>query len=131
MQQILGIGIDSVEIERFTGWHTYSHKSLRRIFSETEIAYCLATPAKSAERFAARFATREAFLKALHLAMPQYKTHLLTVCKAVQIFTSANRAPHMIIDWKLLNRQDSPAINCLVSWTHTKVTATAIVLINK
>lgn len=66
----LGIGIDSVDIERFTEWHTYPRQSLSRIFSDQEIDYCLECPTKSAERFAARFAAREAFLKALHQAMP-------------------------------------------------------------
>lgn len=128
--QTVGLGIDSVEIERFKEWHTYSHKSLRRIFSETEIAYCLATPAKSAERFAARFAVREAFLKALHQAMPQYKIPLLTICKAIEIVKTANSAPHMIIDRKILNIEESPSFNCSVSWTHTRTVATAIVLIS-
>lgn len=123
---ILGIGIDSVEIERFKEWHTYSEKSLSRIFSESEIAYCLSCPAKSAERFAARFAAREAFLKAFHQAMPAINIPLLTLCKAIKIAKAANGAPLITIDWPLLK---SEPLCCLVSWTHTKATATAIILI--
>ena len=29
---ILGIGIDSVEIERFAHWHTYAHKTVTNAF---------------------------------------------------------------------------------------------------
>ena len=125
-----GIGIDSVEIERFKEWHTYPHKSLRRIFSESEIDYCLAVPAKSAERFAARFAVREAFLKALHQAWPDLKIPLLTICKAIAIIKTPNGAPSILINGKLLKLAAS-SIACSVSWTHTKTVATAIVLIER
>ena len=60
---IKGIGIDSVEVARFAHWYSYPHASLRRIFSNTEIDYCLARTAQSSAHFAARFAAREAFLK--------------------------------------------------------------------
>ena len=62
---IIGIGIDAVAIDRFNTWHTYPQEKLLRIFSEQEISYCLNNKQKSAERFAARFAAREAFFKAL------------------------------------------------------------------
>lgn len=62
---VLGIGIDSVDIARFEQWHTYSHKKLLRVFSPAEIAYSLENPTKSAERFAVRFAAKEALFKAL------------------------------------------------------------------
>lgn len=126
----VGIGIDSVEIERFKEWHTYSEKSLRRIFSPSEIVYCLAVQAKSAERFAARFAVREAFLKALSSAYPTIKFSLLTVCKAIEITKTSYGAPQALINWKLLNLSESN-INCHISWTHTQLIATAIVMIEQ
>ena len=55
---ICGIGVDSVEIERFALWLDYSKKRLSRIFSLEEIEYCLQQKNKSAERFAVRFAAR-------------------------------------------------------------------------
>jgi holo-[acyl-carrier protein] synthase len=60
---ILGIGTDIAEVVRIA-------KSIendlfkKRIFSETEIAYCNIKTNK-AENYAARFAAKEAFLKAL------------------------------------------------------------------
>ncbi len=62
---IIGIGVDSVEIERFSHWSTYNYKQLSRIFSAQEIEYSLSISAKSAERFAVRFAAKEAFVKSL------------------------------------------------------------------
>lgn len=121
------IGIDSVEIERFKQWHTYPKKSLLRIFSEEEIAYCLQSPAKSAERFAARFAVRESFFKALHQAIQPTKIPFLTLCKAIATHITGNGSPQIIVDWDLLNREP---MHCSVSWTHTNTIATAIVLIH-
>ena len=128
-QNSIGLGIDSVDIHRFALWHTYSQKSLTRIFSSEEIKYCLSIPAKSAERFAARFAVREALLKALRQAMPEAQIPLLRLCAAVQITTNSNSSPHLLIDWPVLNATSAPAIICLASWTHTALTATAIVII--
>ena len=56
---MIALGIDSVDIERFSDWYTMPDR-YKRIFSDTEIAYCLSVPAKSAERFATRFAASRA-----------------------------------------------------------------------
>src|SRR5581483_3149750 len=126
---IKGIGIDSVEIERFKDWHAYSNSSLSRIFSKQEIDYCLSVPAKSAERFAARFAVREAFLKALQQVFLNTNFALLTVCKAIQIDKTANGAPIIAIDWKKLKVENPKNISFSISWTHNKTDATAILII--
>lgn len=82
---ILGIGIDLVEIERFADWHTKPVSSLERIFHPDEIAYCLSEPAKSAERFAVRFAAREALYKALSSLEKYKRTPFLTLCKKIWV----------------------------------------------
>ncbi len=61
---IVGIGTDIIEIDRFASWRSRPYKQLRRIFSHDEIGYALSNPTKAAERFAARFAAREALYKA-------------------------------------------------------------------
>ncbi|MDR3549910.1 MAG: 4'-phosphopantetheinyl transferase superfamily protein [Candidatus Babeliales bacterium] len=119
---ILGIGIDSVEIERFVHWTTFPQKSLERIFSAPEIEYCLSCPAKSAERFAARFAIREALLKALQSAFPEERLALLAICKAIRIEKTDSGAPIAYLTG--LYPQN---FSIKISWTHTKTTATAIV----
>ena len=62
---IIGLGIDAVEVDRFEHWHTYNHKKLSKFFAQEEIDYCLSLPIKSAERFAVRFAAKEAGMKAI------------------------------------------------------------------
>lgn len=62
---IEGIGVDIEQIGRFeekpfeTNEHFY-----RKVFTEDEIAYCLAQP-QPAQHFAARFSAKEAAIKAL------------------------------------------------------------------
>lgn len=130
---IVGLGIDSVDIVRFAEWHTKSKKELERIFSTQEIIYCLDTPALSAERFAARFAAREAFFKAFQATHPQATIPLLTQCKAVSVKNGPQGAPELIVDWAILERkmasQQIKPLRSLISLTHTETTATAVVVL--
>jgi len=63
---IIGIGIDLVDVRRIEGiifrWH---EKFLRRIFTEAEIRYCN-NKKNPAQRFATRYAAKQAFIKALY-----------------------------------------------------------------
>ncbi len=63
--QIIGIGLDATEIPRIAETMTrYGDRFLTRIFTEGEIAYCQARRL-AAQHFAARFAVKEAAMKAL------------------------------------------------------------------
>lgn len=63
------IGIDLVQVSRIAeSLERFGERFLRRIFTEGEIAYAAAEPAQMAERLAARFAAKEATIKALRLA---------------------------------------------------------------
>jgi len=131
---IVGIGIDSIEIDRFAHWHTYAPTTLQRIFSPAEIDYCLSTPNKSAERFAARFATREAFFKALCMINPDMPIPFLTICKNLQIQGSNKSPQQLIVHWEKLGKNNftKDVISRLavhLSITHNKSTATSLVII--
>ena len=128
---IKGIGIDSIEIARFTHWHLYSDAQLSRIFSETEIIYCRSTPVKTAERFAVRFAAREALFKALSNALPNHKIPFLRLCKAVSITKNHSGKPELAIKWKTITDHDMQACTAWLSCTHTQTTATALVILEK
>lgn len=106
---IKAIGTDIVAIARFADWHTRNPRSLERLLSTQEIAYCLSTKALSAERFAVRFAAREALFKAL-CAIPELPSvPFLTVCKNMQVvYTLGSSAPTIIVDWAQLYPQSSP-----------------------
>ncbi len=123
-----GIGIDSVEINRFADWHTYNQYQLRRIFSEQEIIYCQQTLRLSAERFAVRFAAKEAFFKAWNSALPEKYAPFLTFCKAVSLKHGPHNSPNLAIHWDLLPSIGQTIIP-LVSLTHTRTIATACVFL--
>ena len=61
---ILGIGTDIVEVERVKKKVESDHGFREKIFTQVEIDYCESQTNK-AENYAARFAAKEAFLKAL------------------------------------------------------------------
>ena len=62
---IVGLGIDIAEINRIeTAIHRYGDHFLRRLFTPAEIEYCEGYRNRF-ERFAGRFAAKEAAMKAL------------------------------------------------------------------
>ena len=60
----LEVGIDCVDIARFDEEAISNRKFLEKIFSKDEIQYCKGR-AKPSQHFAARFAGKEAIIKAL------------------------------------------------------------------
>ena len=122
---IKGIGIDSIEIARFRLWHTYSYRQLSRIFSSGEIDYCLSNIIKSSERFAVRFAAREAFFKAF-APLQKKELFFLTVCAKISIFHTNQEAPHLLVNWPDLEHEP---LTTHISLTHTKNIATAVVIL--
>ena len=62
---IIGIGVDLVDVRRFESIiYRWKHRFLQRIFTDEEIRYCN-NKKNPAQRFATRFAAKEAFKKAL------------------------------------------------------------------
>lgn len=62
------VGIDLVRVSRVAeSLAQFGERFLRRVFTDGEIAYANAAPALAAERLAARFAAKEAAVKALGL----------------------------------------------------------------
>lgn len=123
------IGIDLVEINRFKQWHVYSDCQLSKLFSKQEIIFCRAIPLKSAERFAARFAAKEAFFKAL-APYAKETPPLLAVFKSIEIVTSRSGAQFRILWEQLIHHYQLPAVHLLVqlSISHTGTTAGAVVV---
>ena len=61
---IVGVGCDTIEIERIAR-AIKSESFIRRVFTAEEAAYCQRRGQQAAASFAARFAAKEAVLKAL------------------------------------------------------------------
>ena len=123
---ILGIGVDIIDIKRFSLWHTYSQKKLQRIFSAHEIEYCLENTRKSAERFAARFAAREALYKVLSNAYPEVTLPFLTLCAHTTIKKIG--APP-VLELRSVCGIDSKKFIIHLSLSHSREQATAFVIL--
>ena len=89
---VVGIGVDIVEITRLEKAFAQPHgeRLRRRLFTEQEIAYCEQTARKS-ERYATRFAAKEAVRKAIGAVTP------VTVLgwHEVEIISSIEGAPQL------------------------------------
>jgi len=62
---IVGTGVDIAEVGRIrAAWERFGERFLKRVFTPEEARYCLGKP-NAAERLAARFAAKEAGMKAI------------------------------------------------------------------
>ena len=62
---IVGTGVDIAEVERIqAAVNRFGERFLKRVFTPAELRYCMAKP-NAAERLAARFAAKEAGMKAI------------------------------------------------------------------
>ena len=131
---IVGIGIDCVLIERFAHWFYYSSKQLEKIYSEEELAYIFSNPAKQKERFASRFAAKEACFKALAAIFPQIYLQFYACLPRIEVKRKANGAVYLSIEYKkifpkLVNSKKY--FRSHLSLSHDKVHAHAYVIIEK
>ena len=62
---IVSIGIDIIEVYRIRETIERTPRFVERVFTENERAYCDKKGAAAAQSYAARFAAKEAFLKAI------------------------------------------------------------------
>ncbi len=124
---IIGVGIDAVAIDRFSTWIEYPDAQLLRIISAQEIAYAKSCPRLAPERFAARFAAREALFKALAPHYPDLK--FLTLCRATTISSTDANAPSAQINWQMIGIEQEYGIH--ISLTHTETTAMVVAIIEK
>lgn len=62
---IVSVGIDIVEVYRIRETVERTARFVERVFTEKERLYCESKGAAAAQSYAARFAAKEAFLKAL------------------------------------------------------------------
>ncbi len=123
---IAGLGTDLVEVERIAAAVEKQAGFREMIFSATEIAYCESKTNKY-EHYAARFAAKEAFFKAL-------STGWLTgtVFNEVEIINNEDGKPEIFISGETADTLAPMRItNILVSLTHVKAMASAVVIIEK
>ncbi len=118
------VGFDLTRVSRCANFIWYSSRVLQKIFTRDEIAYCFAVPELAAQRFAVRFAAKEAFYKALCSMHPHLAFPFFLVCRA---FSLKSLAPYdAFVDWKGLGV--TPCL-VLVSVSHEIDIAGAVVFL--
>lgn len=116
-----GIGIDMERVDRF-GKFAYDTRDtfLRRVFTKKELGYCF-SKRKPAEHLAARYAAKEAVVKALGSSR---KTRPRIAYNRIEVAHTKSGAPRVVIHNK---RYADVAVQ--ISLSHTRELAVAIALI--
>jgi holo-[acyl-carrier protein] synthase len=116
--EIVGIGVDLVDVERIQRMMDRHRTFVERVFTAPEIAYCQ-SQASPAECFAARWAAREACRKALG-GVREMRWHDVRVDRA------ATGAPRLALQGASRARMDALRVtDVLVALTHERRMAAA------
>ncbi|MDQ2648315.1 MAG: holo-ACP synthase [Actinomycetota bacterium] len=117
---MLGIGVDLCEVERMRVALARTPSLRARLFTDAEQAYCDRRNDPT-ERYAARFAAKEAVLKAMGLGVG--------ACKwtEIEVERAESGAPSVLLHGGARQLSDDRGIaNWLLTLTHTSHTAEAI-----
>lgn len=119
---ILGTGIDIIEIERIKK-AIKNKRFLERVFTTNEIKYCQSRGAQSAASYAARFAGKEAVLKAFGTGL--VKGTLLDI----EILPDGKGCPHVFLNGFFGEEAKRLEVNKIfISLSHAHAYATAQVI---
>jgi holo-[acyl-carrier protein] synthase len=124
---IVSIGIDIVEVYRIRETISRTSRFVERVFTERERAYCDAKGMAAAQSYAARFAAKEAFLKALKTGWRGKITW-----HDIEIVSVENNVPCLEIRGEARKILDSLGANQIhLSLSHTTEHAVAQVILEK
>ncbi len=119
---VLGIGVDAVDIERFRTSLARTPSMRTRLFTASELAD-VAARSDQVPALAARFAAREAVMKAMGLGLGAFGFHEVWVAKA------ASGAPSLVVTGRALVLAGERGITqWLLSLTHSDLVAIAQVV---
>ena len=120
--RVIGVGVDAVDIERFRESLARTPSMRVRLFTESELAD-VGRRADPVPGLAARFAAREAVMKAMGLGLGAFGFHEVWVVKA------SSGAPSLMITGRAAALADERGISeWLLSITHTDLVAIAHVV---
>jgi len=126
LSMLAGLGTDLIEVERIAAKIIKESGFRELVFSEGEIAYCEPKTNKF-EHYAVRFAAKEAFFKALGTGWLQG-----TYFNEIEIVHDENGKPELVLSGKTRETLSTWGISkILVSLSHIKAMATAVVIIEK
>lgn len=120
----VSVGLDTVTLEEVaSAWRAFGERYARRLFSPAECAYALQEPARVIERLAARFAAKEAAIKALNLGEAGVNW------RDIEVRRSPDGSPHLALHGRALEALASrPACELALSLAHDPIQACAVVL---
>lgn len=124
---ILSIGIDIVEVYRIAETIARTPRFVERVFTQAERDYCESKGVAAAQSYAARFAAKEAFLKALKTGWRGKIS-----CHDIEVITGADGVPSLKVTGeaeKLVH--DLGANRVHISLSHTTEHAVANVILEK
>ena len=123
---IAGIGIDMIEVDRVAGKIGKDEGFRELVFSKTEIEYC-EPKANKYQHYAARFAAKEAFLKAIGTGWVTG-----TAFNEIEVIHDANGRPSLHLLGSTAKLAAEMGITKIsVSLSHISNAASAIVLLEK
>jgi holo-[acyl-carrier protein] synthase len=123
---VFGIGTDIIEIQRVAEKLRRTKGLKTRVFTPREIAYC-ESKARSAEHFAARFAAKEAFLKAIGTGWRGGYRFV-----DIEILNNAQGKPELVIQGKVKDFCKENGITGFhVTLSHIREVAKAVVVLEK
>ena len=118
------IGVDLVDVSRMRqAILRWGEGFLRRVFTPREIAFCESSSSKY-ERYAARFAAKEAVVKALGTGFRRG-----VFCTQVEIVDNEHSTPHVELHGKA--RDIAGPADILLSLSHERATAVAVVFMER
>lgn len=121
---ITGIGIDMIEVERIAEKIAKENGFRELIFSEKEIIYC-ETKTNKFEHYAARFAAKEAFYKALGEGWMNG-----TAFNEIEVINDTKGKPGLVLTGNTRETLASAGIRTIfLSLSHLKSMASAVVII--
>ncbi len=123
---IAGIGIDMVDVERIAEKVAKENGFREKVFSAREIAFCEEKKRK-AQHYAARFAAKEAFLKATGLGLSLGHT-----LSQVEIIPDAAGKPEIFLSGSFAQHASERGWTKIhVSVTHVQTMACAVVILER
>lgn len=136
---IRGIGVDIVQIDRFERWKNFSSEQLSKIFSSQEIKDCRSDDAFLPDKFAVRFAAKEAFYKALSTVCVSYEltqttASLRSLCPYIHVCYGTWQIPVLHIAWEEIEQHlgvTFPPLKVHLSYSHERDMAVAFVVIEE
>ena len=124
---IISVGTDIIEVYRIRETIERTPRFVERVFTENERLYCDAKGAASAQSYAARFAAKEAFLKALRTG---WRGKI--AWQDIEIQNDELGAPYFKISGEAQKILDVLGANSVhLSMSHTTDHATATVILEK